>query len=73
MEARGDKEKKKVDAIEQSGRRLNLEISGIPIKDGENTYQITEEIVKLVKVELSADQISTSYRLAVKPKRTAGT
>ena len=32
-----------------------------------------EEIAKLVNVELSADQKSTSQRLAVKPKRTAGT
>ena len=73
LEARGDKEEEKVDAIEQYGRRLNLEISGIPIKDGENTNKIMEEIAKLVNVELSADQISTSHRLAVKPKRTAGT
>ena len=72
LEAWGDKEEK-VDAIEQYGRRLNLEISGIPIKDGENTNKITEEIAKLVNVELSADQISTSHRLAIKPKHTAGT
>ena len=73
LEARGDKEEEKVDAIEQYGRRLNLEISWIPIKDGKNTNEITEEIAKLVNVELFADQISTSHRLAVKSKRTAGT
>ena len=73
LEARGDKEEEKVNAIEQYSRRLNLEISRIPIKDGKNTNKIMEEIAKLVNVELSADQISTSHRLAVKPKRTAGT
>ena len=73
LEAHGDKEKEKVDAIKQYGRRLNLEISGIPIKDGKNTNKIMEEITKLVNAELSADQISTSHRLAVKPKCTADT
>ena len=73
LEARGDEEEEKVDAIEQYGWRLNLEISGIPIKDGENTNKIMEGIAKLVNVELSADQISTSHRLDVKPKRTAST
>ena len=72
LETHGDKEKE-VDAIEQYGQRLNLEISGIPIKDGKNTNKIMEEIAELVNAELSADQISTSHRLAVKPKRTAGT
>ena len=32
-----------------------------------------EEVAKLANVELSADLISTFHRLAVKPKRTAGT
>ena len=73
LEARGDKEEEKVDAIEQYGRRLNLEILGIPIKDGENVNKIMEKIAKLVNVELSPDQIPTFHRLAVKPKRTAGT
>ena len=62
-----------MNAIEQYNRRLNLESSRIPIKDGKNTNKIMEEIAKLVNVELSADQISTSHRLAVKPKGTAGT
>ena len=73
LEARGDKEEEKVNATEQCGQMLNLEISGIPIKDGENTNQIVEEVAKLVNVELSADEISTSPRLAAKSKRTAGT
>ena len=73
LEARGDKEEEKVNAIEQCGQMLNLEISGIPIKDGENINQIVEKVAKLVNVEFSADVISTSHRLAAKPKRTAGT
>ena len=52
LEAHGDKEKE-VDAIEQYGQRLNLEISGIPIKDSKNTNKIMEEISKLVNAELS--------------------
>ena len=73
LRARGDEEEEKVDAIEQYGRRRNLEISGIPIKDGKNTNKIMGKIAKLVNVELSADKISISSRLAVKPKRTACT
>ena len=43
-EARGVKEEEKVDAIEQYSRRQNLEISGIPIKDGENTNKIMKKL-----------------------------
>ena len=40
LEVRGTNESKKVDALEQYGRRLNLEIAGVPVKDNENTNGI---------------------------------
>ena len=35
-----EEEKEKVDALEQYGRRQNLEIVGVPLKEGENTREI---------------------------------
>ena len=61
----------KVDALEQYGRRLNLEIAGVPVKDNENTNDIVVEVAKLANVEITKDQISTFHRLAAKPKRNA--
>ena len=37
LESRGKTEEEKVDVLEQYGRQQNLEISGIPEKEGENT------------------------------------
>ena len=71
LEVLGTNESKKVDALEQYGRRLNLEIAGVPVKDNENTNDIVIEIAKLANVEITKDQIPTSHRLAAKPKRNA--
>ena len=71
LEVQGTNESKKVDALEQYGRRLNLEIAGVPVKDGENTNDIVVKVAKLANVEITKDQISTSHRLAAKPKRNA--
>ena len=71
LEDRGTKEEEKVDAIEQYGRRQNLEIAGIPVKPGENTNEIVTEVAKLANVDITADQISTSHRLP--PKRSGNT
>ena len=71
LEVLGTNESKKVDALEQCGRRLNLEIAGVLEKDNENTNDIVVEIAKLGNVEITKDQISTSHRLAAKPKRNA--
>ena len=67
----GTNESKKVDALEQYGRRSNLEIAGIPVKDGENTNDIVVEVAKLANVEMTKNQISTFHRLATKPKHNA--
>ena len=64
-------ESKKVDALEQYGRRLNFEIAGVQVKGGENTNNIVVEVAKLGNVEIPKDQISTFHRLAAKPKRIA--
>ena len=37
LESCNEKEKEKVDFLDQSGKRLNLEIVGVPFKKGENT------------------------------------
>ena len=66
METRVVKEGEKVESSEQYGRKLNLEITGVPVKDEEN--DIVVEIAKLANVDLSRDQISPSQRLPVKPK-----
>ena len=71
LEVLGTNESKKVDALEQYGRRLNLEIAGVPVKGNENTNNIVVEVAKLANVEITKDQISTSRRLAAKPKRNA--
>ena len=47
----------------------HLEITGVPVKDEENTNDIVVEIAKLANVDLSRYQVSTLHRLPVKPKR----
>ena len=65
-----EKEKEKVDALEQYGRRQNLEIGGVPLKEGENTNEIAIEVAKMLNVSLTPDQISTFHRLQTRPKPT---
>ena len=63
----GEREAEKIDSLEQYGsigRRQNLEITGIPVKKNENTNKIVMEVDKLVNVERSPEQISTSHRIA---------
>ena len=68
LEDGGLKEEEKANAIEQYGRRQNLEIAGIRLKHGENTNNIVAEVAKIVDVDLAPDKISTSHRLSAKPK-----
>ena len=56
----------KLDRLEQYGHRQNLEIVGIPVQDGENTNAIVIEVAKLLDVNLTPEQISTSHRLPAK-------
>ena len=53
----------KNDAIEQYGRRLTLEIVGVPFTVGEYTNKIAFEIAEVLNIELSENQIPTSHRL----------
>ena len=48
---------------------ITLEIVGVPYKEGENTNKIAMEVCKLIDVDITQDQISTSHRLQTK-KRT---
>ena len=66
LESGGKTEEEKVNVLEQYGRRQNLEISGIPEKEGENTNKLVIEVAKLANVELSPKQISISHRLPPK-------
>ena len=54
IEDKNMKADEKVDALEQYGRRQNLEIVGIPYTEGENTNHIVTELAKLVEVEIEA-------------------
>ena len=44
FETRGIKEEEKLDALEQYGRRLNLEIAGVPVRNNENTNDLRNTI-----------------------------
>ena len=68
MEESGKKEQDKVDSLEQYGRRNNLKIVGVPYKEEENTNKIAMEVCKLIDVDITQDQISTSYRLQTKKR-----
>ena len=61
----------KIDAVEQYGRRQNLEIVGVSEKKGEVTNKIVIEVAKLLQVEITDEHISTSHRLPVGPKHNA--
>ena len=65
MEFREAKGEEKIDENEQYDRRQNLEIAGIPSKTGKNISKIVQEVAKLMNINLSEDQISTSHRLPV--------
>ena len=67
MEESGKKEQDKVDSIEQYGRRNNLEIVGVPYK-GENANKIAMVVCKLIDVDITQDQISTSHLLQTKKR-----
>ena len=54
------KESEKLDALEQNGRRQNLEFTGIPETQGEDTNKLIIEVAKHIGVEITKDQISTS-------------
>ena len=62
MEESGKKEQGKVDLLEKYGRRNSLETVGVPYKEGENTNKIAMEVCKLIDVDITQDQISTSHR-----------
>ena len=62
------KDADKIDALEQYGRRQNLEIVGIPEKANEDTNKIVIEVAKLLKVDIAVEHIFTSHRLPAKRK-----
>ena len=68
LENKQIKDTEKLDAVEQYGRRQNLEIKGVPIVYGEDTNKIVVEVAKSLNVDISTDDISTSHRLPVSTK-----
>ena len=52
-----------MDRLEQYGRRENLELHGIPVKENENTDEIDKEVAKSLDVNLEDYVISPSHRL----------
>ena len=64
----GVKETEKVDALEQCGRRQNLEIVDVLVKDNDNTNAIVLEVARLMNVKAEPHHISTSHRLPIKLK-----
>ena len=62
------KEIEKVDALEQYGRRQNLETVGVPVKDNENTNAIVLNVARLMNVKVEPHHISISHRLPIKLK-----
>ena len=69
LKNKGIKEADKLDALEQYGRRQNLEIAGIPMIDSEDTNALVIEVAKLLDVRISSDEISTSHRLMPSSRR----
>ena len=63
------KESEKLDALVQYGRRQNLEFTGIPETQGEDTNKLIIEVAKHIGVEITKDQISTSHRLPARRTR----
>lgn len=56
-------ESEKLDSLEQYGRRLNLEIIGVPVSAQEDTNAIVIEVAKNVGVDISSEDISISHRV----------
>ena len=52
-----------MDKLEQYSRRENVKISGIPVREDENTNQLVVELASKVGVDLKEDDISVSHRL----------
>ena len=66
LKNQSESEVEKLDRLEQYGRRQNLQIVGIPVQGKENTNAIVIEVAKLLDVNLTAEEISTSHRLPAK-------
>ena len=57
------KTEEQLDALEQYGRRDNLEIHNIPWTKNENTNEIVKKIADTLNVKLDDHDISTSHRI----------
>jgi len=58
----------KLDSLEQYSRWQNKEIVGVRMKKGEDTNAIVIEVAKLLDVNVTPEQISTSHCIPVKQK-----
>lgn len=55
--------KAELSELQQNTRRTNLEISGVPISDNENTDNVVIEIAKVAGVEITPKDIDISHWL----------
>ena len=60
------KDAEKIDAIEQHGRRKNLKIAGVLMKNDKDTNKLVIEVAKLLQVAVAPEHILTSHRLSLK-------
>ena len=57
---------RKLDDLEQYGRKTMLEINGFPRKEGENTTELTLSLAWKMKVDLKREDIEACHRLSGK-------
>jgi len=61
----------KLDNIEQYRRRQNLKFKGVPVpvEEDEDTSEIIVKLAKMLKVDVTKDDTSTSHRLPLPPQQ----
>ena len=55
-----------INELEQYGRRSMVEISGIPLQDDTDPYQVVQSIMKLLDIKLDKSAIDVTHRLSSK-------
>ena len=68
-----ESDSRKIDAIEQYGRRQNLEFKGVPVTENENVLSTVIKISKLLSVEITKSDTSTAHRFATKHPKNGAT
>ena len=69
MKTQSIKEMDKLDQVEQYGRRLNLEIVGVPVQENEDTSALVIEVAKLLDVRSPSGSNFDFSSLTNQPKQ----